>query len=149
MRHSESMAENDNSGIRFLDPVVVEALGSITERVYHRRRPQLQDRFRRYYSMLDRESRDYAIAAFKHLKHSGYDFSPFLVRRWAMAHGWKDPDAQLLDDYAAGVLAGVHYHHSNPMGHHAIQTWQRDAEGKKPWLDPGRPQQGVAFTRRD
>lgn len=142
------MAPNDPLRMRTLDPVVVEALKSISKSVYHRRGPRLEDTFRRYYSMLDRYSRDYAIAAFKHLKHGGYDFPPFLVRRWAMAHGWKGPDAQLLDDYAAGVLAGVKYHHADPTGLNGIEAWRRDADGKEPWVDPGRPEQGVPFTRR-
>lgn len=143
------MTENDLSRTRTLDPVVVEALKSITESVYHRRRPRLEDRFRRYYSMLDRHSRDRAIATFKHLKHGGYDFPPFLVRRWAMANGWKEPDAQLLDDYAAGVLAGVKYHHAEPTGLNGIEAWQRDADRNEPWVDPGWPEQGIPFTRRD
>ena len=99
--------------------------------------------------MLDNQSRDCAIAGFKHLRHGGYDLQPFLVRRWAIANGWKKTDAQLLDDYAAGVLAGVKYHYADPMGQHAIETWQRDAEGKQPWVDPGRPEQGTPLTRRD
>ncbi len=142
------MADSGTSKARTLEPVVVEALISITQRVYHRRGPRFEDRFRRYYSMLDRHSRDYAIAAFKHLKHGGFGFPPFLVRRWALAHGWKEPDAQLLDDYAAGVLAGVPYHHADPCGHNVISVWQSDAQGKEPWRDPGRPEQGVPFTRR-
>jgi hypothetical protein len=142
------MADSGASKARTLEPVVVEALISITQRVYHRRGPRFEDRFHRYYSMLDRHSRDYAIAAFKHLKHGGFDFAPFLVRRWALAHGWKEPDAQLLDDYAAGVLAGVPYHHADPCGHNVISLWQSDAEGKEPWRDPGRPKRGVPFTRR-
>jgi hypothetical protein len=143
------MAENEDSKLRALDPVVVEALKAITRRVYHRRRPKLWDRFRRYFSMLDNESRDSTIAAFEHLRHGGYDFQPFLVRRWAIVNGWKKMDAQLLDDYAAGVLAGVKYHHADPMGRNAIETWQRDADGKPPWIDPGRPGQGTTFTRSD
>ena len=143
------MAENHDSKVRALDPVVVEALKAVTRRVYHRRMPQLWDRFRRYFSMLDSESRDSTIAAFEHLKHGGYDFQPFLVRRWAIANGWKKMDAQLLDDYAAGVLAGVKYHHADPMGRNAIETWQRDSHGKPPWVDPGRPERGTPFTRRD
>src|SRR5487761_2057354 len=75
------MAESDPTETRTLAPVVVAALNSITECVYHRRGPRIQDKFRRYHSMLDRHSRDYAIAAFKHLKHGAYDFPPFLVRR--------------------------------------------------------------------
>jgi hypothetical protein len=142
------MADSGTSKARTLDPVVVEALISITQRVYHRRGPRLADRFRRYYGMLDRHSRDNAIAVFKHLKHGGFDFPPFLVRRWALAHGWKEPDAQLLDDYAAGVLAGVAYHHADPYGRNVISLWQGSAEGKEPWRDPGRPERGVAFTRR-
>jgi hypothetical protein len=58
------MTENDPSGMRTLDPVVVEALKSITKDVYHRRGPRLEDQFRRYHSMLDRHSRDRAIATF-------------------------------------------------------------------------------------
>jgi hypothetical protein len=143
------MAENDASGTRTLDPVVVEALKSVTKSVYHRRGPRLKDKFRRYYSMLDRHSRDSAIAAFKHLRHGGYDFPPFLVRRWAVANGWKVADAQLLDDYAAGVLAEVKYHHADPMGYDAITAWQHDADGHVPWVDPGRPEQGVPLKRRD
>lgn len=142
------MADSGISKARTLEPVVVEALISITQRVYHRRGPRFEDRFRRYHSMLDRHSRDYTIAAFKHLKHGGFDFPPFLVRRWALSHGWKGPDAQLLDDYAAGVLAGVQYHHADPCGHNAIGIWRSDAEGKEPWRDPGRPEHGVPFTRR-
>jgi hypothetical protein len=141
------MADDGTSKTRTLDPVVVEALKSITQRVYHRRGPRLQDKFRRYYSMLNSHSRDYAIAAFKHLRNGGFDFPPFLVRRWAVANGWKEPDAQLLNDYAAGVLAGVQYHHADPWGRYAISVWKGDAEGKEPWPDPGRPEQGVPFTR--
>jgi len=143
------MAESDDSKVRVLDPVVVEALKSITRRVYQRRGPTLWDKFRRYFSMLDNESRDSAIAAFEHLRHGGYDFQPFLVRRWATSNGWKKMDAQLLDDYAAGVLAGVKYHHADPMGRNAIEVWQRAATGKPPWVDPGRSQLGTPFTRRD
>jgi hypothetical protein len=99
--------------------------------------------------MLDRHSRDCAIAAFTHLKHGGYDFPPFLVRRWAIANGWKAPDAQLLDDYAGGVLAGVKYHHADPMAHGALNDWRRDADGNEHWVDPGRPEQGIPLTRRD
>lgn len=135
--------------MRTLDPVVVEALKAITQRVYHRRGPRLQDKFRSYHSMLDSHSRDYAISAFKHLRHGGYELPPFLVRRWAVANGWKRTDAQLLDDYAAGVLAGVQYHHADPFGRGAISIWRRDAVGKEPWQDPGRPEQGVPLTRRD
>jgi hypothetical protein len=143
------VAEKDASNARALDPVVVEALKSITQRVYHRRGPRLEDWFRRYYNMQDRHSRDCVIAAFKHLKHGGYDFPPFLVRRWALANGWKESDAQLLDDYAAGVLAGVKYHHADPMGHNALSTWRSDADGQESWVDPGRPEQGIPFTRED
>ena len=100
------MDKGDASQIRALDPVVVEALKSITGRVYQRRRPELWHRFRRHYSMLDSESRDATIAAFEHLSSSGYDFPPFLVRRWAIANGWKKLDAQLLDDYARGRAGG-------------------------------------------
>ena len=117
--------------------------------MYHRRGPRLKDQFRRYYSVLNSHWRDCAIAAFKHLRHGGYDFPTFLVRHWAMANGWKEPDAQLLDDYAAGVLAGVKYHHADPVGHDAINAWQRDADGNEPWVDPGRSEQGAPFTRRD
>ena len=143
------MAESDPTETRTLAPVVVAALNSITERVYHRRGPRIQDKFRRYHSMLDRHSRDYAIATFKHLKHGAFEFPPFLVRRWAMANGWRESDAQLLDDYAAGVLGGVQYHHQNPWDYNAIATWQRDAEGNGPWVDPGRRPHGVAFTSED
>ncbi len=143
------MDNGDVSKVRVLDPVVVESLKSITRRVYHRRRPELWNRFRRYYSMLDSESRDSTIAAFEHLRNSGYDFPPFLVRRWAIANGWKKMDAQLLDDYAAGVLARVKYHHTDPMGRQAIETWRADALGREPWVDPGRAEHGTPFTRRD
>jgi hypothetical protein len=143
------MADSDRSRVRTLDPVVVEALKSITKSVYHRRGPRFKDQFRRYYNMLDPHSRDCAISTFKHLRHGGYDFPPYLVRRWALANGWKESDAQLLDDYAAGVLAGVKYHHADPMGYHAINAWQHDADGNDPWEDPGRPEQGMPFIRRD
>jgi len=143
------MADEGTSKARTLDPVVVEALKAVTKCVYYRRGPRLQDKFRRYHSMLDSHSRDYAIAAFKHLRHGGFDVQPFLVRRWAVANGWKRTDAQLLDDYAAGVLAGVQYHHADPYGRDAISIWQSDAVGNEPWQDPGRPEQGVPFTRRD
>ena len=142
------MAQHDNPDARTLDPVVVEALAAITRTVYRRRGPRLKDRFRHYYSMLDRHSRDYAISAFKHLRHDGFELAPFLIRRWALTNGWKKSDAQLLDDYAAGVLAGVRYHHADPCGRHAISVWRSGAEGKEPWLDPGRPERGVPFTRR-
>jgi hypothetical protein len=99
------MVDNGSSDTRTHDPVVAAAMNSITQRIYHRRGPKLGDHFRGYYSMLDRHSRDCAIAAFRHVKHGGYDFPPYLVRRWAIANGWKDRDAQLLDDYAAGFLA--------------------------------------------
>jgi hypothetical protein len=135
--------------VRTLDPVVVEGLRAITKCVYHRRGPRLPDRFRRYYGMLDRHSRDYAIAAFKHLRHGGFDLEPYLVLRWAVANGWKRSDAQLLDDYAAGVLAGVPYHHADPCGRDAIESWRRDAVGKEPWQDTGRFEPGVRFTSRD
>ena len=143
------MVDGDISKARTLDPVVVEALKSITRCVYHRRGPRLQDQFRRYYSMLDSQSRDHAIAAFKRLRHGGFDFPLFLVRRWAAANGWKEPDARLLDDYAAGVLAGVPFHHADPCGRHAISIWLSDAEGKEPWPDSGRPEQGIPLTRRN
>jgi hypothetical protein len=143
------MDKGDASKDRVLEPVVVEALKAITRRVYHRRRPELWHRFRRYYSMLDSESRDSTIAAFEHLRNSGYDFPPFLVRRWAIANGWKKMDAQLLDDYAAGVLARVKYHHTDPMGRQAIETWRADALGREPWVDPGRSEHGTPFTRRN
>jgi hypothetical protein len=136
------MAMDEVSEARTLDPVVVEALNSLTWWVYRRRGPRLQDKLRPHHSMLERESRDYALAVFKHLRHGGFEFSPFLVRRWAVAHDGEKADAQLLDDYAAGVLAGVQYHHADPRGRHAIITWQNDAKGKMPWQDPGRPARG-------
>jgi hypothetical protein len=142
------MDKCDVSKVRVLDPVVVEALKAITRRVYQRRRPELWNRFRRYYSMLDIESRDSTIAAFEHLRRNGYSYPPFLVRRWAIANGWKKMDAQLLDDYAAGVLASVKYHHTDPMGRHAIETWRADAIGREPWVDLGRAEHGTLFTRR-
>jgi hypothetical protein len=143
------MTESDDTNVRVLDPVVVCALESITRRVYHRRGPALWEKIRRYHSMLDVHSRDVTIAAFEHLRHGGYDFQPFLVRRWAVANGWKRVDAQLLDDYAAGVLKGVKYHQADPFGRRAIETWKIEATGKQPWVDTGRPQQGAPFTRRD
>lgn len=143
------MVESDDTNVRVLDPVVVEALESITRWVYHRRGPKLWDKFRRYHSMLDRNSRDFTIAALEHLKHAGYEFQPFLLRRWATASGWKKVDAQVLDDYAAGVLKGVKYHHADPMGRLSIETWKADAIGKQPWVDTGRPEQGTPFTRGD
>jgi hypothetical protein len=99
--------------------------------------------------MLDSHSRDYTIAAFKHLLHGGFNFAPYLVCRWALENSWKKPDAQLLDDYAAGVLAGVKYHHVDPCGRSAIDSWRSAAEDKTPWRDPGRPALGIPFTRRD
>ena len=123
------MDKGDASQIRALDPVVVEALKSIAGRVYQRRRPELWHRFRRHYSMLDSESRDATIAAFEHPSSSGCDFPPFLVRRWAIANGWKKLGAQLLDDYAAGVLAGVKYHHTDSMG----QSRHRDLARRRAW----------------
>ncbi len=114
------MDKGDDSKARGLDSVVVEALKSITRREYHRRRPEIWHRFCRYYSMLDSESRDSTIAVFEHLKRNGYHFPPFLVRQRAIATGWKKMDAQLLDDYAAGVHASVKYHHADPMGRQAI-----------------------------
>ena len=149
LRHSGRMVESDEAKVRVLDPVVVQALESITRRVYHRRGPKLWDKFRRYHSMLDSHSRDATIAAFEHLKHGGYDIQPFLVRRWAMSNGWKKVDAQILDDYAAGVLRGVKYHHADPIGRHAIEIWKADSAGKRPWVDTGRPEQGTPFTRKD
>ncbi|HVB01127.1 MAG TPA: hypothetical protein VNE42_07685 [Acidimicrobiales bacterium] len=143
------MTDDGTSEVRTLDPVVVEALKAITQCVYHRRGPRLKDKFRRYYGMPDRHSRDFAIAVFKHLRHGGLDVPPFLVRRWAIANGWKQADAQLLDDYAAGVLAGVQYHHADPCGRDAINGWRSDAEGKGSWRDTGRPEQGVPLTRRE
>lgn len=143
------MIESGDTNDRRLDPVVVEALQSITKRVYHRRGPRLWDKFHRYHSMLDSHSRDSTIAALEHLKHAGYGFQPFLVRRWAMANGWKKVDAQVLDDYAAGVLKGVKYHHADPIGRHSIEIWKADAIGKQPWVDTGRPELGTPFTRRD
>ena len=98
--------------------------------------------------MLDSESRDSTIAALEHLKSSGYDFPPFLVHRWAITNGWQKMDAQLLDDYAAGVLAGVKYHHTAPMCRRAIEAWRADALGREPWVDPGRVEHGTPFTRR-
>jgi hypothetical protein len=94
--------------------------------------------------MLDPYSRCHAISIFKHLKHAGYDFPPFLVRRWAMANGWKRADAQLLDDYAAGVLAGARYHYQD-TGRHSLEAWQLNVDGKEPWRDPGRLAQGTTF----
>ena len=143
------MSERDVPEVRTLDPVVVEALASIAHWMQRRRGPRLRDTFRRSRSLLDRDARSYAISAFKHLRHGGYDFAPFLVRRWALANGWKEPDAQLLDDYAAGVLAGVRYHHSDPVGHDAIARWQRVAHGAPAWADPGRAQPGTAFAPRN
>ncbi len=66
-------------------------------------------------------------------------------------------DAQLLDDYAAGVLAGVlavvlagvKCHHTYLMGHRGIETWRTDALGTSPWADPDRAEHGTPFTRRD
>ncbi|NNN09909.1 MAG: hypothetical protein HKL85_12080 [Acidimicrobiaceae bacterium] len=132
------MTERDSSKARSLDPVVVEALISMTERVYPRRGPRLRDKFRRYRVMLDSSARSHAISIFNHLTHAGYEIPPFLVRRWATTNGWKTRDAQLLDDYAAGVLAGVRYHYQDTAGRHSMKEWQRHAEGKKPWMDPGR-----------
>jgi len=143
------MAERDVPSTHILDPVVVEALAAITRWLQRRHGPRIRDKFLRPRNMLDRDSRSYAIAAFEHLRHGGYDFAPFLVRRWALANGWKECDAQLLDDYAAGVLAGVRYHHSDPFGPHAVAEWQRVARGAPAWIDPGRPQQGTPLTRRD
>ena len=103
-----------------------------------RRGPRLRDRLRRYRGMVDSSARSHAISIFNHLTHAGYDIPPFLVRRWAMTNGWKTRDAQLIDDYAAGVLAGVRYHYQDTAGRHSMKEWQRQAEGKKPWMDPGR-----------
>ena len=58
-------------------------------------------------------------------------------------------DAQLLDDYAAGVLAGVKCLHTYLMGHRGIETWRTDALGTSPWADPDRAEYGTPFTRRD
>jgi len=135
----------NSSTARSLDPVVVEALKSMTERVYPRRGPRSIDKFRRYRGMLDSSSRCHAISVFKQLKHAGYDFPPFLVRRWAITNDWKKTDAQLLDDYAAGVLAGVRYHYQDTAGRHSLQAWRSDADGKEPWMDPGRLNQGTVF----
>jgi len=94
-------------------------------------------RFPHERNMRDPTARAGAISVLKNLKHSGYAFPPYLLRRWAAANGWKPPDAQLLDDYAAGIHAGVRYHAGDPLGG-SIQRWIKDAEGKQPWLDPGR-----------
>ena len=143
------MGDDIPSGVRTLDPVVVAALETMTQVVYRRRGPRLKDKFRQYHGMQDRHSRDAAISTFSHLKQNGYDFPPFLLRRWALANGWKEPDAQLLDDYAAGVLAGVKYHHADSAGRTGMDAWRRASEARGPWVDPGRPARGVLFTRRD
>jgi len=143
------MTKSGTPPTRGLDPVVVEALKVVTRFVNHRRRPKVWDKFHRQQRMHDSQSRDCVIAAFEHLRHGGYEFQPFLVRRWALANGWKRVDAQLLDDYAAGVLAGVRYHHADPLGRHAVRQWKADAEGRQAWLDPGRPEHGTPLMRAD
>ena len=80
------MAENGTSKTRTLDPVVVEALKSISKRVYHRRGPRLQDQFRRHFSMLDRHSRDYAIAVFNYLRNGGFDWGNLALKVFANKH---------------------------------------------------------------
>jgi hypothetical protein len=35
------------------------------------------------------------------------------------------------------------------MGHNALSTWRGDADGQESWVDPGRPEQGIPFTRED
>jgi hypothetical protein len=121
--------------IQFLDPVVVEALDNITSSVC-RRKEQAGLRRLKYVGMLDRHSRSCAIAAFKHLKHlkhlkhAGREFPPYLVRRWAVANGWKEDDAQLLDDYAAGVQAGSLNFECSGIAFDGTHLWMTNNTGQ-------------------
>lgn len=69
-----------------------------------------------------------AIHTFKHLKHHGHQFSPAEIHNWAIAHGWTDDDAQELEAYATGVLAGTRYHTSpDPFGRLRYDRWQAES----------------------
>lgn len=123
-----------------LDPVVVVALESLAHWVYEMHIPS-QDPSETSHNLLNPLARSAAILTFETLKRCGYSFPPVRVRRWAIANGWALEDAQLLDDYAAGVIAGVRYH-TGGAGISSVERLRQLATGRQPWIDPGRPTSG-------
>lgn len=115
-----------------LDPVVQAAMTNLTSWVY----PPLRERTRRRVfgqgrwerNLKNPSNRAAVIHTCKHLKYHGFDFPPDQLRDWALAHGWRDEDADELHDYATGVRDGTRYHTSpDPVGRHAIHQWRKAA----------------------
>ncbi|MGO8873523.1 MAG: hypothetical protein ACLQPH_19380 [Acidimicrobiales bacterium] len=110
------------------EPVVQEAMRELTSWVYRTAKLQLNHLRGHRMDLTDPSSRSAAIHTFKHLKHHGHDFDPVELRAWASGNGWAFEDAQALGDYAAGVLAGAHYHTvPDPFGNQAIERWRAAA----------------------
>jgi hypothetical protein len=81
----------------------------------------------------NRNIRSGAVHVFKHLKHHGHRWDPESVRRWALEHGWSEPDAQELSAYADGVQDGVRYHtQGDAFGFRAYFYWVEEAAERSP-----------------
>ena len=114
-----------------LDPVVEKALEHLTAFVF-RTLPIFKRLEAREMSLKEPSARAGAIHTFKHLKHHRYPIDPTKIREWALAHGWTAEDAQELEGYAAGVVAGTRYHTApDPFGGLAIHKWRAQAQNSE------------------
>lgn len=119
------------------DPVVLAAMHDVTTWVFRPHQRQLGRWRKPPQGMADASSRAAVIHAFMHLIHHGRTFDPAELRAWAIANGWPSDDADIMRDYAQGVLAGLRYHSAPPpFGPPAFDRWQASAETA---MDPQGP----------
>ena len=102
---------------RSLVSVVVVALTHLDGNIHLRNpKPSIFRRNWRCRGIANQHGRDSTLSVLENLHRQGFTITPFLLRRWAVEQKWRESDAQLLDEYAQGVLAGIRYHHANRYG---------------------------------
>ena len=120
------MTRDSQSSILYL--VVLAAMHDLTTWVFRPHQRQLGHWRKPARGMIDSSSRAAVIHTFMHLIHHGRSLEPAELRAWALSNWWPPHDADLMRDYAQGVLAGLRYHTDpDPFGPPAFKRWMESA----------------------
>jgi hypothetical protein len=110
------------------DPVVLVAMRDVTAWVFSPHQRQLGNRRKPAQGMINSSSRAAVVHAFMRLTHNGRSLDPAELRAWALGNGWPPDDADLMRDYAQGVVAGLRHHTDpDPFGPLAYERWVAEA----------------------
>src|SRR5271154_4712126 len=119
---------NRDSQASIRDPVVLVAMRDVTAWVFAPHQRQVGNWRKPAQGMIDASSRAAVIHTLMHLTHNGRSIDPAELRAWAVAKGWPPDDADIMRDYAQGVVAGLRYHTGpDPFGPPAYERWVTEA----------------------